>query len=494
MHNSLPHTLYSAAQVRELDRIAIKEKGIPGYTLMQRAAEFSYNCLKDYFPEANKLLIVCGGGNNAGDGYVLASLALMDNKQVTVVNVIDTEKLSGDAKTAYDDFVKAGGHTETFSNELLGNVDVIVDAIFGTGLDRNIEGEIADIITAINSQSEPVISIDVPSGLHADLGSEMHVAISADITPTFIGLKQGMFTNNGPEHCGTILFDDLDVPESVYSELGESSTSTLNSDELLTLLPLRHLNSHKGHFGHVLIIGGDAGYIGAARLAAEAALRVGAGLVSVATRKSHAAQMNLNRPEIMAHGVESALDLKPLLKQATVIVIGPGLGQSEWAQQLFACVLESHLPMVIDADALNLLSSHPLEKKNAVLTPHSGEAARLLNSDTKTIQHDRYASAKQLHEQYKATIVLKGCGSIVADHAGNLHVCNAGNPGMASGGMGDVLSGVIGGLIAQQLDIDDATKLGVLVHATAADCAINDGERGLLASDLFVHIRKLVNP
>ncbi|MEM7027608.1 MAG: NAD(P)H-hydrate dehydratase [Pseudomonadota bacterium] len=494
MHDSLPQTLYSAAQVRELDRIAIQDHGIPGYDLMQRAAAFSYECLKEYFPDTEKVLIVCGGGNNAGDGYELAALAAQDNKQVTVANLISTDKLSGDAKIAFDAFIQISGKPETFHNSLLDDVDVIVDAIFGTGLDRDIEGEIAEVINAINAQSAPVMALDIPSGLHADHGIEMGVAISADITPTFIGLKKGMFTNNGPEHSGTSLFNDLDVPKAIYDALGEADAKILDADQLLTQLPLRHLNSHKGHFGHVLIIGGDEGYIGAARLAAEAALRVGAGLVSVATRESHAMMMNIQRPEIMAHGVETAQQLKPLLKQATVIVIGPGLGQSDWAQQLFASVLERQLPMVIDADALNLMASHPVEKLNSVLTPHPGEAARLLDTDTATIQHDRFSSAQQLQDNYKGTIVLKGCGTIIADQTGGLHVCTAGNPGMATGGMGDVLSGLIGGLMAQQLELDEAAKLGVLVHATAADLAITDGERGLLASDLFSYIRKLVNP
>jgi len=253
-------------------------------------------------------------------------------------------------------------------------------------------------------------------------------------------------------------------------------------------------NSHKGHFGHVLIIGGDEGYLGAARMAAEAAARIGAGLVSIATRSSHACLLNMVRPEIMSHGVETLDELMPLIKSATVIAIGPGLGQSEWAKLLLARVLELELPLVIDADALNLLAEEVQSSTNWVLTPHPGEAARLLKAETKTIQSDRFKSVRMLHEKYHGPVVLKGCGTLIADINGDIFVCDAGNPGMSSGGMGDVLTGVIAGLIAQGVDINHATKLGVCLHANAADRAASAGERGMMALDVMPHLRNLVNP
>ena len=495
MAYQLPQQLYTAEHVRQLDRIAIDELKIPGYDLMQRAASFSLGCLKQHWPEARSILVVCGGGNNAGDGYVLARYALEEGKKVLVGWLLEPENLKGDAKTAYEDLLASGGEPEPFDDFMLNEADIVVDALFGTGLDRDIEGRFADAIDAINDSMLPVLAIDIPSGLHADTGKVMGTAVKADVTPSFIGLKQGMFTNNGEEYAGKILFNDLEVPDEAYSRLGTPDALRLVLPLQLHFLAPRQRNAHKGHFGHVLVVGGDSGYLGAARMAAEAAARVGAGLVSVATRAEHAAMLSIMRPEIMAHGVETVTDLMPLLKKASVVAIGPGLGQSEWAQLLLARVMEAELPMVIDADGLNLLAIDQRASEHWVLTPHPGEAARLLDSDTGAIQADRFRAARQLHEKYKGPVVLKGNGSIVVDTAGRLFVCDAGNPGMASGGMGDVLTGVIAGLIAQGLAISDATKLAVSLHAAAADSAAGlDGERGLLATDLFSYLRQLVNP
>ncbi|MBL4744403.1 MAG: NAD(P)H-hydrate dehydratase [Cycloclasticus sp.] len=266
----------------------------------------------------------------------------------------------------------------------------------------------------------------------------------------------------------------------------------LSFKKVKACLPARKKDAHKGDAGHTLLIGGDAGFSGAIRLASEAALRVGSGLVSVATRAEHAASITIARPELMCHGVSGRLDIKQLAKRCQVIAVGPGLGQSAWSNQLFEAALETNLPTVIDADALNLLSQQPRKNNHWVLTPHVGEAARLLNCTTAEIQQDRASAAEQLQEQYGGVVVLKGAGSLVFDGE-EMFICNAGNPGMASGGMGDVLTGVIAGLIAQGLTLFEAAKLGVLVHAMAADYAAKQGERGLLASDLMAPLRELVN-
>lgn len=495
MSYRLPQQLYTAEHVRQLDAIAIDKLKIPGYDLMQRAGSFSFGCLKQHWPEARKILVICGGGNNAGDGYVLARYAHEEDRQVEVGYLQDPEKLKGDARTAYQDLVECGCKPVAFDEFQLNDADIVVDALLGTGLDRDVEGAMATAIAAINDSMLPVLAIDIPSGLHADTGRVMGVAVKADVTPSFIGLKQGMFTNNGEEYSGKILFNDLEVPEEAYRLLGQHDVSRLLLQDQLHLLRPRQRNAHKGEFGHVLVIGGDSGYLGAARMAAEAAMRVGAGLVSVATREAHAATLSSERPEIMAHGVESVKALSPLLKRATAVAIGPGLGQSEWAQTLLARAMETDLPLVIDADALNLLANDSRSANNWVLTPHPGEAARLLGTTTASIQSDRYEAARQLHEKFCGPVVLKGSGSIVADSHGRLSVCAAGNPGMSSGGMGDVLTGVIAGMIAQQLDINEATRLAVSLHAEAADAAAAvDGERGLLATDLLPYLRQLVNP
>lgn len=497
-NRNLPVNLFTAAQVRELDRLAIEEHGISGYTLMQRAGRFSYGVLKQHWPDANNIAVVCGGGNNAGDGFVLAKLAIEDGKQVSVINMFNAEDLKGDAATAYQDLSTTNICPQNYSTSLFDGVDVIVDALFGTGLDRDVEGKCCDSIKLMNTSESPIISIDIPSGINADTGDAMNVAVDADVTATFIGLKQGMFTHDGLAASGEIKFNDLNVPEEVYQQMhlnsGSHAVSRLILDDLSKVLEPRHRNSHKGHFGHVLVVGGDEGYLGAARMAAEAAARVGAGLVSVATRSSHASLLSTVRPEIMSHAVETLDDIMPLIKRATVIAIGPGLGKSEWAKLLLARVLESKLPIVIDADALKLLSEEEHASKSWVITPHPGEAARLLNSDTKTIQHDRFKSLGLLHEKFQGPVVLKGCGTLIADTRGEFFICDAGNPGMSSGGMGDVLTGVIAGLIAQGIEINHATKLGVCLHAIAADRAAIRGERGLLAMDLMPHLRNLVNP
>ncbi len=497
-NRNLPARLYTVEQVRELDRITIEEHGVSGYSLMQRAARFSYEELKQHWPDANNIAVVCGGGNNAGDGYVLAKLALEDGKQVSLINMFNVENLKGDAATAYQDLGTTSISPQNYSITVFDGIDVIVDALFGTGLDRDIEGQCCDLIRLMNVSESPIISIDIPSGINADTGNTMNVAVNADVTATFIGLKQGMFTGDGLAASGVIKFDDLDVPKEVYQQInlnsGGHTASRLILKDLSKVLEPRHRNSHKGHFGHVLVVGGDAGYFGAVRMAAEAAARVGAGLVSIATRSSHASLLSVVRPEIMSHAVETLDDLMPLLKRATVIAIGPGLGKSEWAKLLLARVLESKLPIVIDADALNLLAEEEQASKSWVITPHPGEAARLLNMDTKTIQHDRFKSLRLLHEKFQGPVVLKGCGTLIADTKGEFFTCDAGNPGMSSGGMGDVLTGVIAGLIAQGIEINHATKLGVCLHGIAADRAAIRGERGLLAMDLMPHLRNLVNP
>lgn len=498
-HLSLPVNLYSAEQVRELDRISIEDFEILGYTLMHRAGLFSYQKLKEKWPEANSITVICGGGNNAGDGYVLAGLAKEEGKSVKVFHLLEPSTLKGDAETAYKYLLASEIESTKYVGQDLSGTEVIVDALFGTGLDRDVEGEFYDVIHAINSSSIPVMAIDIPSGLNADNGNIMNIAINARLTTTFIGLKKGMFTNNGLACSGEIKFNDLDVPKDVFSmlDIGTQTIQRLELNDLVQVLKPRQKNAHKGHFGHVLVVGGDEGYLGAARMAAEAAARVGAGLISIATRKSHAGLLSTVRPEIMSHDVETVDELIPLIQKANVVAIGPGLGRTEWAKSLLARILESELPLVIDADALNLLADGFSEQDQFsstwVMTPHPGEAARLLNTDSKTIQADRYQSIHDLHEKYPGPVVLKGSGSLITDTDGNIFVCDAGNPGMSSGGMGDVLSGVIAGLIAQGIDINHATKLGACIHAKAGDLAAKSGERGMMAMDLMPHLRNIVN-
>lgn len=264
-------------------------------------------------------------------------------------------------------------------------------------------------------------------------------------------------------------------------------------EQFKTFLQPRPRDSNKGNFGHVLIVGGELGYSGAVIMAANAALRVGAGLVSAAVRPENAAVLNINLPEMMCHGVHQPQDLKKLTDKASVIVIGPGLGKESWAREMLDFVLTLTKPLIVDADGLNILSENPQQQSNWILTPHPGEAARLLKTTSEVIQQDRISAVKKIQQQYGGTVILKGAGTLVLSDNGDIARCDAGNPGMATGGMGDVLSGVLGGLAAQGLSLSNSAKLGVLVHAMAGDLAAKKGERGMIAMDLMKYLRKLVN-
>ena len=481
----LPIKLYRAAQVRELDRITIQERGIPGFELMSRAGAAVFECVRNKWPDAQSVAVFSGSGNNAGDGYIIAGLALKAGLKVYVYAVSEPEMLKGDALTAYQSYK---GTVVPFQVGQTIAADVIVDALLGTGLDRPVTGLYAEAIEAINASPAHVVAVDVPSGLNADTGNVMGCAVKAGCTVTFIGLKQGLFTGQAAEHCGEIVYAKLAVPDDVFEEVASTVTRVVKSP-----LPRRDRCSHKGNHGHVLIVGGDQGYSGAARLAGEAALRVGAGLVSVATRTEHSGLMNLNRPELMCHGVTGAGQLSVLLEKASVIVVGPGLGQSDWAKALFDAAINAGKPVVIDADGLNLLANLPATRLDWILTPHPGEAARLLNCSTAEVQQDRFAAVSAMQVRYGGVAILKGAGTLIASEGG-LAVSTTGNPGMASGGMGDVLSGVIAGLLAQGLSLKTAAQQGVYMHGLAADMAAEkDGERGLLASDLMPYLRQLVN-
>ncbi|MDX1514664.1 MAG: NAD(P)H-hydrate dehydratase, partial [Gammaproteobacteria bacterium] len=432
-------------------------------------------------------------GNNAGDGYVLARLAVERGIAVLVREIDSSKPPAGDAGEARARALEAGIRPEPMAGDGIGDADVIIDGIFGTGLDRPVEGRWREAIEQVNESVAPVLALDIPSGLHADTGAVMGVAVRAAACISFIGLKRGLFTARGPDVAGEVHFDDLGVPPHIHERVtADAYLDRLNA--FSGLLGPRPRDAHKGRFGHLLVVGGEQGYAGAARLAAEAALRCGAGLVSIATRRAHAHVINAGRYEIMARGVERGPELAPQLEQATVVVAGPGLGRSEWSQELLGAVLEAGKPTVLDADALNLVAElKPSLPASAVMTPHPGEAGRLLGSDAAGVESDRFAAVADLTARFGRVCVLKGAGSLTAGTGEPAFVCAHGNPGMASGGMGDVLSGVIGALMAQGLDAESAARAGVCVHARAGDLAAAGGERGTLASDLMPHLRDLIN-
>ncbi len=486
--------LYTNRQIRELERIASERFNIAPAALMQRAGEAALMALCKHFPRAQKIIVVCGAGNNAGDGYVLATLAAQQGLQVKVAYLTPPAELTGIAADAAQACQHAGVATVPFTVAEIDSADLIVDAILGTGLSRDVDGVWRKTIAEINQANIPVMALDVPSGMNVDTGCCMGIATQAQLTITFIGLKPGLLTGHGPAYCGKVICDDLTIPEAAFTEVqcvGETITAT----DIAKVLTPRRRDTYKSQCGHVLVIGGDYGMAGAVRMSAEAAARVGAGLVSVATHPEHMDIVNNGRPELMCREVAAKADLYGLLAKVDVVILGPGLGRSSWGRELFDAVMMSRLPMVIDADGLNLLAEKKQHRDHWILTPHAGEAARLLRYSAKRVQADRFAAIAELQHHYGGVSVLKGSGSLIRGLEDKTYLCRAGNPGMATGGMGDVLSGVIGGLLAQGLTPLDAARAGVWVHATAADQAVaKQGERGLLATDLMPYIRHLVNP
>ncbi|MDH3337401.1 MAG: NAD(P)H-hydrate dehydratase [Gammaproteobacteria bacterium] len=489
---SLPNDIYSVATVREIDRTAIEDEGIAGYTLMSRAGAAAVTEARARFPDAQRWQVVCGAGNNAGDGYVVARIAAGEGILVSVVALMDPATLKGDAATAYGDFAAAGGVVTAWSGTLDAEAELLVDALLGSGLERDVQGEFALAVAAINAHAASVVALDVPTGLHADSGAVMGFAVRANLTVTFVGLKAGLFLGDGQDFCGEVVFADLGIPAQCRQS-SKTEFRRIDDDRLQRCLLPRRRSAHKGDFGHVLVVGGSAGMPGAVRLCGEAALRTGAGRVSIATDPGHAAILVASRPELMSHGVSAAQDLERLLDKTDVIAFGPGLGRSPWAADLMAAISADRRPAVWDADALNWLAESPVAADNRVITPHPGEAATLLGEGVAAVQADRREALHRLQERFGGVVVLKGSGTLVSSASGVPWLCTSGNPGMASPGMGDVLTGVIAALLAQGLSPEDAAAVGVEVHARAGDHAARRGERGLLAADLLAELRGVIN-
>ncbi len=493
-----PTAIYSAAQVRALDTYEIEKRLVPSYTLMTRAAEGALKVLRARWPQARRLAVVCGAGNNAGDGYVLARLAKAAGLEVLTLATVAPDRLGGDARRAQAEWLAAGGAAHPFVADALSGSDLVVDALLGTGLSGAPRAETLAVIQAINAARRPVLALDVPSGLDADTGAVHEAAVRADITVCFVALKSGLFLGAGPEHAGVVLLEDLGVVPPVTPAFAPL-LRRIDESELSQSLPRRARESHKGSHGRVLVIGGGSGMPGALRLAGEAALRVGAGLVTVAGAAENLVAVTGGRPELVYLPLTSAGNVEDALRDAAVIAVGPGLGRGDWARGLWLKVLRAQdRPAVIDADALNLLAESPVKlPADWILTPHPGEAGRLLGTDARAVQADRLGAARELHSRYGAVVALKGAGTLVASGTaadGPLAICDRGNPGMATAGMGDVLTGVITGLRAQVDDSARAARIGVLVHALAGDSAAQGGQRGLIASDVLAELRGWVNP
>ncbi len=379
--NHLPSSLYTAQSSRELDRLAIEEFNVPGYTLMSRAGKAVFDLMQQEYSLSKRILVCCGAGNNAGDGYVVARLAAKAGFHVDVISMVEADKLQGDAKQAWHDWHAVGRQLLHYKPGVVDGYDVIIDALLGTGLQRPLEGKWLQLVEEINQSAAPVIAVDIPSGLNADSGSVMGAAVEADYTLSFIGLKRGLFTHQARDYCGEILFNDLQVPPDVYEKV-QADATLLQWETLKQHLQPRRHNSHKGQYGHVLVIGGDYGMAGAVRMTSEAALRSGAGMVTVNTRPEHVAAIVTACPELMVLGCDAEIP-SDLLSKATAIAIGPGLGQQAWGSRLLRQVLETSTPKVIDADALNLLDLNDGPRADWILTPPSGRGRAV----TGTVHH-----------------------------------------------------------------------------------------------------------
>jgi len=491
--------LYRADGVRELDRRAIEDHGMDGYGLMVAAGTAAFGLLREHWPGTRRIAIVCGGGNNGGDGLVIGRRALAAGLAVDLVMMRAPEDLGGSAANAWADFSAAGGCLTAVEDFDPTRAEVIVDALLGTGLDRAVAGPAATVIERINrarggSETGPrVLAIDIPSGLAADSGRVLGVAVEADATITFIGHKRGLYTGAGPAHAGRVYFDALATPAAIHQDL-EPWVRRVTRQRARLLLPRRSPVAHKGDAGRVLVVGGDTGMAGAVRMAGEAALRAGAGLVAVATRRAHTVAISTARPELMTHALEDpARELPALLAAVDTCIVGPGLGRGEWGQAVMGAVVgREHRALLVDADGLNALAREPAPlPAGCVLTPHPGEAARLLGVSTAEIGGDRFAALDAMVERYAATVVLKGAGTLIGAPAMRTSLVASAQPALATGGTGDILAGVIGGLCAQGLSPAAAAEIGVWLHAAAAEETAAGREAGLLATDLLPAIGRI---
>tara|TARA_B110000483_G_scaffold88856_1_gene109623 strand:- start:11042 stop:12568 length:1527 start_codon:yes stop_codon:yes gene_type:complete len=484
------HSCYSVADIRTLEAFAMEVQGVSGIQLMTKAGRVAFEVIEQSYSPATKLYIFCGGGNNGGDGFVVAGLAADADWSVCLIDLSNPKKLSDAARQARNFALERVQEVINKLPDLTGQeVDqagLLVDALVGIGFSGELRGRPLDACQRINQSNLPVVSLDVPSGINADTGACATEAIQADITISFIGAKRGLLTGCAQNCVGELIVDDLEI--NAPDDLPLSPHEILTSKKVKEVFPARVASAHKGGYGHLLIIGGNSGMAGAAILAAEAALSLGVGKISVATRESSLAPLLSKAPEVMAHQVEHYNYLQPLLDKCTAVVIGPGLGTDSWAEQMLHCVLRNDLPTLIDADAINLIAAGVVtpSKDRICFTPHPGEAAGILGVSTRAVQENRFEAVQGLQSKLPGHWLLKGNGSLVSRADKPAYLNRTGNPGMASGGMGDVLSGLVGSIMAQGYSVESSAAAGTYLHGTAADIATQKcGQISLRASDLI---------
>ncbi|HSA61812.1 MAG TPA: NAD(P)H-hydrate dehydratase [Nitrospiraceae bacterium] len=505
--------IITAGQMQELDRRTIAEARIPGTTLMERAGSGVADCIEEIFgtPRGKVITVLCGKGNNGGDGFVAARLLHSRRAKVHVLALAPVSELSRDAATMYRQFVRAAGKSAvraytsmSQAQSLMRHSDILVDALLGTGLSSEVAGRYAEAIDSINQAGRPVVAVDLPSGLHADSGAILGRAVRASHTVTFGLPKLGLYQNQGIDLAGRVAIIDIGIPQT-FIDAVQSRTTLITSSFVRASLPARRQSSHKGTFGHAGIIAGSVGKTGAAAMAAKAALRVGAGLVTIAIPASIndvleaklLEAMTVPMPDTKARTFSrTAFDrLTAFITARTAVAIGPGLStHPETVELVQALVKQLDRPAVLDADALNALAGRASLltecKTPPILTPHPGEMARLeIDATPQTVNADRIGTATRFARERGVFVVLKGARTVIARPDGAVAICPTGNPGMATAGTGDVLTGMIVGLLAQGLAPWEAACVATYLHGYAGDLAAADkGPAGLIAGDVLEQI------
>jgi hydroxyethylthiazole kinase-like uncharacterized protein yjeF len=500
--------LVTAEQMRELDRRAIEEMGLPSLVLMENAGRSTYEVLRREFPElSGPVAVVAGRGNNGGDGFVVARYLANAGIPVVIFLLASRDAVAGDARVNLDILGHLGVEVVEIRDQAaleanlcrIAHCRVIVDALLGTGLNSAVQGLMRQAIDSINSYTTPVLSVDLPSGLSADTGQPLGAAIQARGTVTYGLPKIGQILLPGRDYVGRLWLADISLPPALTRDI---PIELAEAAQLRLLLPPRPFAANKGTFGHLLVLAGSQGKTGAAALAGEGALRAGAGLVTLGIAASlndilevkSTEAMTLPLPEAPGVRALGTMAFEPIMESLSgksALALGPGLGTHPETQELVRLLTRRvTIPMVIDADGVNALAGDPGALKDAagprLLTPHPGEMARFLGRPVKEVQAARLDLARDVAAEYGAVVVLKGAQTVVADPQGNISLNPTGNPALASGGTGDVLTGLIGGFLAQGLNPWDGARLGVYLHGLAADYLAEDwGPRGLIAGDLL---------
>ena len=495
---SLPKKVFSSHKIKSYENTLFKALECEGYSIMERAAQFAFQEILENFPNNKNWSILCGPGNNAGDGMILAGLAIEKGLNVSIYflfpehlfkdNALKAYKKLKETQYKYDD--KLTIYQKNDYEEI--NQGIIIDAIFGIGLNREIDPTIQEIIQTLNDTNLPIISLDIPSGINPDDGRVMGQAINAEMTISFMFKKLCFYLGEGENYSGFIKYSDLDVPHCTEF-LDNCDFNIIDRKYVFNHLQKRSLDSHKGDFGHIGIFGSGKGMHGASLLAGEAALRSGAGKVSIFMHSSHRELIDNPRSELILNFMDNIIQVESIINNLDVLVLGPGLGKDKWASDVFDFIVKYPQPKVIDADGLVFVKEKKLKQDNWVLTPHPGEAAALLNTSSKDIQKNRQLSLKNISNKFGGVIILKGHNTMIGYGENPSNICLKGNPGMATAGSGDVLAGIVSAMIGQGLSLFEASSVAVEIHANAGDLASMDGERGLVAGDIIDEIRGCVN-